>query len=430
MSDAMSVERYYNLAEPFHGMSPPTPTAFVPETHRAPGDPGLAGKLARALEGQVRFDAFTRGLYSTDASHYQIEPLGVVFPKSVADVEAVFEIARAEGVPLLPRGAGTSQGGQAIGRAIVIDTSRWLTGIGDVVGTHIEVEPGVVLDHLNARLKPSGLCFPVDPSTSSRATLGGMAGNNSAGTRSLKYGMMVDNVAAAEVVLADGRRFWLGEGTSGARAMPSETAALRALFAREADEIERRTPRTLRNVAGYSLDRLHPDRENLAQLLVGSEGTLAFFSRLRLKLSPIPERRVVGVCHFPSLVEALDTVQHLVRLDPSAVELVDRASVYSGRPWPVVRVDALDQSRLQRLEVGFLQVLRTASARVEAAQVQTPEVVMRQRQLAKDIVNRVTHEARDALSVLAFDLDALRSGHAEHRQRYLPPQHPVDQLAP
>ena len=338
MSDAMSGERHYNLAEPFHGMSPPTPSDFVPETHRAPGDPGLAGQLARALEGQVRFDAFTRGLYSTDASHYQIEPLGVVFPKSVADVEAVFEIARTEGVPVLPRGAGTSQGGQAIGRAIVLDTSRWLTGIGDVVGTHIEVEPGVVLDRLNARLKPSGLCFPVDPSTSSRATLGGMAGNNSAGTRSLKYGMMVDNVSAAEVVLADGRRFWLGDGTSGARAMPSEAAALRALFAREADEIERRTPRTLRNVAGYSLDRLHPDRENLAQLLVGSEGTLAFFSRLRLKLSPIPERRVVGVCHFPSLVEALDTVQHIVRLDPSAVELVDRTVLRLAGERPDYRV--------------------------------------------------------------------------------------------
>ena len=280
--------------------------------------------LERALEGEVRFDAFTRGLYSTDASHYQIEPLGVVFPKSVADVEAVFEIARGEGVPVLSRGAGTSQGGQTVGRAVVLDTSRWLTGIGDVIGTHIEVEPGVVLDRLNARLKPSGLCFPVDPSTSSRATIGGMAGNNSAGTRSLKYGMMVDNVSAVEVVLADGRRLWLGEGTSDLSAMPREVAALRALFAREADEIERRTPRTRRNVAGYSLERLHPDRENFAQLLVGSEGTLAFFSHLRLKLRPLPERRVVGVCHFPGLLEALDSVQHIVGLDPSAVELVDR----------------------------------------------------------------------------------------------------------
>jgi len=301
----------------------------VPDSAHRPGDPALEKKLRSALEGEVRFDAFTRGLYSTDASHYQIEPLGVVFPKATADVEAVMEIACTEGVPVLPRGAGTSQCGQTIGRAVVIDTSRSLTGIGEVDdttddGLTVQVEPGVVLDRLNARLKPRGLWFPVDPSTSSRATLGGMAGNNSAGTRSLRYGMMVDNVSAVEVVLADGRRVWLGDAASSTKSMPVEVAALRALFAREADEIERRTPRVLRNVAGYNLERLHPTRENVAQLLVGSEGTLAFFTRLRLKLAPLPAQRVVGVCHFPGLLEALDTVQHMVKLGPSAVELVDR----------------------------------------------------------------------------------------------------------
>ncbi|MDH3424041.1 MAG: FAD-binding protein, partial [Gemmatimonadota bacterium] len=187
----------------------------------------------------------------------------------------------------------------------------------------IEVEPGVVLDHLNAHLRSERLCFPVDPSTGARATLGGMAGNNSAGARSIRYGMMVDNVSALEVVLPDGRRLWLGEGSDASTTVPAELKALRALFAREADEIERRTPRTMRNVAGYNLDRLRPDRENLAQLLVGSEGTLAFFSRLRLKLSPLPLRSVLGVCHFPDLLSALDSVQHLVSLEPSAVELVD-----------------------------------------------------------------------------------------------------------
>jgi len=296
-------------------------------TSVAPGDPGLAAKLTRALDGEVHFDAFTRGLYSTDASHYQIEPLGVVFPSSVTDVEATLEIARESGVPVLPRGGGTSQCGQTVGRAIVMDTSRHMTSIGPYPddGAHeIEVEPGVVLDHLNARLRREGLWFPVDPSTSSRATLGGMAGNNSAGARSLKYGMMVDNVAAVEVVLPDGRRTWLGEHAEGSAAIPDEMAALRALFAREQDEIARRTPPTLRNVAGYNLDRLAPDQEHLAQLLVGSEGTLAFFSRLRLKLSRIPKRRVLAACHFASLTAALDTVQHMVRLAPSAVELVDR----------------------------------------------------------------------------------------------------------
>ena len=339
------------------------------ESHIAPGDPALERRLRKALEGEVRFDAFTRGLYATDASHYQIEPLGVVFPKSVADVEAVLEIAHDMEVPVLPRGGGTSQCGQTVGRAVVMDTSRHLTGVGDVrrrdpgrgasaevavieehggavadavadsehgdPGTDavVEVEPGVVLDHLNARLRPHGVWFPVDPATGSRATLGGMAGNNSAGARSLRYGMMVDNVAAAEVVLPDGRRLWLGDGSE-AHTMPRELAALRALYGREADEIASRTPRTMRNVAGYRLERLRPEGENLAQLLIGSEGTLAFFSRLRLKLSPLPGRRVVGVCHFPGLIEALDAVRHIVALEPMAVELVDRnvLRLAAGRP--------------------------------------------------------------------------------------------------
>jgi FAD/FMN-containing dehydrogenase/Fe-S oxidoreductase len=295
----------------------------MPETHVAPGDPGLERRLRDALRGEVRFDAFTRGLYATDASHYQIEPLGVVFPESTEDVESVLRVARDAGVPVLPRGGGTSQCGQTVGRAIVADVSRHLTRVGAVVGDEIEVEPGVVLDQLNSGLSSRHLWFPVDPSTGSRATLGGMAGNNSAGARSLRYGMMVDNVTAVEAVLPDGRRLWLGEGGNEAEVMPDELTALRALYARDAEEIARRTPRTLRNVAGYNVDRLEPSKENLAHLLVGSEGTLAFFTRLRLRLKPLPRTRVLAVCHFSGLLDALDTVQHIVALDPSAVELVD-----------------------------------------------------------------------------------------------------------
>lgn len=297
------------------------------DARATPGDPALEREVRAAVRGEVRFDALTRGLYSTDASHYQVEPIGVVFPESTRDVQAVFEIARARGVPVLPRGGGTSQCGQTIGRAIVLDTHRSLRGIGPIEegpdGAEIEVEPGVVLDDLNAHLASHGLWFPVDPSTGSRATLGGMAGNNSAGARSIQYGMMVDNVAALDVLLADGRTLRTGEGGTEASVIPDELAALRALYAREADEIARTRPRTMRNVAGYNLDRLDPVRENLAHLLVGSEGTLAFFSRLRLRLTPLPRRRALGVCHFPTLVDALDSVQHLVQLGPSAVELVD-----------------------------------------------------------------------------------------------------------
>ena len=310
-------------------------------TRPSPGDPTLERKLARAIEGEVRFDRLTRGLYSTDASHYQVEPLGVVFPRSIGDVQAILEVARSNDVPVLPRGGGTSQCGQTIGRAIVLDTHRHLNGVGTVealgygeesgIGSQasfsgrIDVEPGVVLDHLNAALTPGGIWFPVDPSTGSRATLGGMAGNNSAGSRSIHYGMMVDNVIDLEVILADGRRLWLGDSvrTGCADIIAIERERLQSLYRSNEEEIRKRQPRTMRNVAGYNLNRIGPGAEALARLLVGSEGTLAFFSKLRLGLAELPRKRVLGLCHFPDLIQALDSVQHLVSLGPSAVELVD-----------------------------------------------------------------------------------------------------------
>jgi len=302
-----------------------------------PGDPGLEKKLRHAVEGEVRFDAFTRGIFSTDASHYQVEPLGVVFPATAKDIQAVMEVAREENVPVLPRGAGTSQCGQTVGRAIVVDVSRHLNQIGGVNGDEIEVEPGVVLDHLNARLRQRHQWFPVDPSTGSRATLGGMAGNNSAGARSLRYGTMVDNVSAIEVVLPDGRKLWLGSEESEEHCMPTELAFLRSLYANHAAEIIQRTPKTMRNVAGYNLANLNPNQENLAKFLVGSEGTLAFFVRLRLKLSPLLRSKVLGVCHFDGLLEALDTVQHIVKLNPTAVELIDQNVLSLGARHPDFR---------------------------------------------------------------------------------------------
>ena len=302
-----------------------------------PGDPGLEKKLRHVVKGEVRFDAFTRGIFSTDASHYQVEPLGVVFPATAEDIQAVMEVAQEENVPVLPRGAGTSQCGQTVGRAIVVDVSRHLNQIGGMHEDEIEVEPGVVLDHLNARLRQRHQWFPVDPSTGSRATLGGMAGNNSAGARSLRYGTMVDNISAIEVVLPDGRRLWLGSKESEEHYMPTELAFLRSLYANHAAEIIQRTPKTMRNVAGYNLASLNPNQENLAQLLVGSEGTLAFFVRLRLKLSPLLRSRVLGICHFDGLLEALDTVQHIVKLSPTAVELVDQNVLSLGARHPDFR---------------------------------------------------------------------------------------------
>jgi FAD/FMN-containing dehydrogenase/Fe-S oxidoreductase len=304
---------------------------------RAPGDPQLAARLRRELEGEVLFDAFSRGRYSTDTSIYQIEPIGVVVPRSEDDLVAAVQIAREEGVPLLPRGGATSQCGQTVGAALVLDFSKYLT---DVVSVDVErrtavVQPGLVLDQLNARLKPSGLFFPVDVSTSAMATIGGMAGNNSCGTRSLRYGNMVHNVRAIDAVLADGTRARLDEGMEGAPA--SLVAALKAIHRREADEIAARFPRIQRRVSGYNLDELGRDRPNLARLLVGSEGTLALFRRIELSLAPLPRHKVLGVCHFPTFRKAMESTEAIVALRPAAVELVDRNMIELGRQIPMFR---------------------------------------------------------------------------------------------
>ena len=271
------------------------------------------------------FDAYSRGRYSTDASIYQIEPLGVVIPRNAQDIVRAVQIARETGVPVLPRGGGTSQIGQTVGAALVVDTSKYLnrTHELDVPARTIWVEPGVVQEQLNNFLKPHKLFFPVDVSTANRATLGGMAGNNSCGARSLRYGNMVHNVRAIEAVLADGARLRFGELTDSAAAAAPRYSKLaqrlRALGARECEEIERRFPKLLRRVGGYNIDELTGARPNLARLLVGSEGTLGFFSRLQLDLQPIPPHRVLGVCHFPTFYQAMDATQHIVRLGPSAV---------------------------------------------------------------------------------------------------------------
>ena len=310
-----------------------------------PGDPELAARLARAVEGEVLFDRFSRGRYSTDASIYQIEPLGVVVPRRAEDIDAVLGVAREAGVPVLPRGGGTSQCGQTVGRAIVVDVSRHLDRVlgFDPAARRVTVEPGMVLDDLNRFLAPHGLFFPVDVSTSSRATIGGMAGNNSCGARSIRYGNMVHNVRGIEAVLADGAemRFGavpgnLGEMSGGAR-YRDIVAGLRDLHAREGDEIARRFPDLLRRVGGYNIDEISPTGHNMAHMLVGSEGTLAFFKRIELDLQPIPAQKALGICHFPSLHAAMAATPHIVALDPAAVELVDRAMVDLARENPLYR---------------------------------------------------------------------------------------------
>jgi FAD/FMN-containing dehydrogenase/Fe-S oxidoreductase len=310
--------------------------------HTRSGDPLLAERLRRHIRGEVLFGPFDRGRYSTDASIYQIEPIGVVVPRTIEDVEATLTIAREEGVSVLPRGGGTSQAGQTVGRSLVIDSSKYLTGTSepDPERSSIWVEPGVVLDQLNRALKPQGVSFPVDISTGSRATLGGMAGNNACGSRSLRYGVMVDNVLEIEAIMADGERMRFAEVSGNLAELdgggyPDLVQDMRALAAREASELEARIPKTGRHVGGYNLHRVEPQGpHNMASLLVGSEGTLAYFSRIRLKLSPLPRHKALGVCHFPTFHDAMASAQHIVKLDPTAVELVDRSILELAREIP------------------------------------------------------------------------------------------------
>ncbi len=314
--------------------------------------PELSERLSAAIEGEVLFDRFSRGRYATDASIYQIFPLGVVVPRRFSDVEATLEIAREAGVPVLPRGGGTSQCGQTVNQAIVIDLSKHLNRLLEVdrEAGLATVEPGMVLDQLNAALRPQGLWFPVDVSTSSRATIGGMAANNSCGSRSIRYGTMRNNVEALDCLLADGSRVRFGPTPRdlGGINRPDETGALFRdlldLGAREAEEIGTRFPDLMRRVGGYNIDALVPNGEgnNLAHLLVGSEGTLAVTERAQLRLSPLPANKVLGVCHFPTFRQAMEAPQHIVKLDPTAVELVDRTMIELSRANPLFR-DTVDR---------------------------------------------------------------------------------------
>jgi FAD/FMN-containing dehydrogenase/Fe-S oxidoreductase len=291
--------------------------------------PNLERRLRAEVVGDVRFDSFTRGRFATDASHYQIMPLGVVTPHTIDEAERAIAVCRAEAVPVTPRGGGTSQAGQTVNGALIVDCSQYLNRIValDVAARRCVVEPGIVLDDLNRQLKSTGLWFPVDISTASRATIGGMVGNNSCGARSLRYGNTRENVVSIDATLADGTRAHFGRiGDSGVNVPPDLVRDLLAIATREAGEIERRFPKVQRRVGGYNLDALVPGRNdiNLAHILVGSEGTLAFSTRIELKLSPLLGRRALGACHFGSFHEAMKAAQHIVKLGPIAVELIDR----------------------------------------------------------------------------------------------------------
>jgi FAD/FMN-containing dehydrogenase/Fe-S oxidoreductase len=317
----------------------------------------LERHLRRHIQGEVRFDRTSRGLYSTDASIYQIEPLGVVIPRTAEDVQATLQIAAEMHVPITPRGGGTSLSGQSVGPGVMIDHSKYLNRILDIdpAGRKAVVQPGVVLDEFNRALAAFDLQFGPEVSTSSRANLGGMIGNNSAGSRSVVYGKTIDHVRQLNVILADGTRTsftplrpaeW-DKRASGTTPEAALYRQVRQIVLENAQEIRRRFPRLLRRVSGYNLDVLcdfftgagtnGDARAGLHQLIIGSEGTLALITSAELNIIPRPKNRGLLVVHYSSLGAAMDTTAACLEMGPSAVELMDRMLIDLARGSPAIR---------------------------------------------------------------------------------------------
>src|SRR5215468_9400616 len=315
----------------------------------------LERELQRVVEGDVRFDQYSRLLYSTDASMYQMEPIGVVIPRHAGDVQAVLELADRESVAVLPRGGGTSLTGQTVNRAVVLDFSRWMQNIVEVNREEkwARVQPGVVQDELNHHVRPLGLLFGPDTSTSNRATIGGMLGNNSGGSHSIAYGLTIDHVIELTALLADGSRVVFGEVTPEAFRAKQRASGLEGQIYREVarirdqhgEAIRRGYPKHWRRVCGYNLDELMKDRPlNMARLVVGSEGTLLSIVEAKMRLVARPKATAVDVIHYHDIQEALESSQAILETGPYAVELTDKMILDLAR-------NNIEQSK----RMGFVQ---------------------------------------------------------------------------
>ena len=289
----------------------------------------------KAAIPDVYFDRVTRLGYSTDASIYQMMPVGVALPRTADDVVAATEIAGHHGVPLLPRGGGTSLAGQAVNHALILDMTRYMDRVleVDTEGRRVRTQPGIPLANLNHHLAKYGLMFGPDPSSADRATVGGILGCNSTGAHSIVYGMADDNTEALDVVLSDSTRVtldafahseWVTRGTR-----PGVEGAvyrsLKNVVEHYGEQVRSRYPRTFRHVAGYNLDQLvHPERPNLAKLMVGSEGTLGVITEATLSVVPIPRHKRLALVHFSELRASLEAVPLILESSPDAIELLDK----------------------------------------------------------------------------------------------------------
>lgn len=295
----------------------------------------LANELEKRVSGEVRFDPFSRVLYSTDASIYQMEPVGVVIPKNVEDVLAVMELARDNKVPILPRAGGTSLAGQCVNHAIVMDFSKYMNQLIEVNQEEhwAKVQPGIVLDHLNKLLQPYNLQYAPDPTTASRACVGGGIGNNTCGAHSVIYGKTLDHVKELDVVLSDATQAVFRELDPRALEYKLSGSGLESEIYRgvlnisrgAASEIEKRYPKILRRVSGYNLDEfMHDGPFNMARMAVGSEGTLCVTTQAKINLVTKPTMTALSVLHFPDIFEASDATKEILNHDISVIEIMDK----------------------------------------------------------------------------------------------------------
>ena len=293
----------------------------------------ISSDLKRVIDGEVKFDSFSRHLYSTDASIYQMLPIGVVLPKSKDDVIATIELANKYQVSVLPRGGGTSLAGSTVGNSIVLDFSKYMRKVIDLNPEEksVRVQPGIILDELNHFLSPHNLLFAPDPSSSNRGNIGGALGNNSCGAHSIRWGKTSDNVEKIESILSDGSIANLAsinlnqvsKSNNQSNPLGSISTKLHQIGLKYRAEIDNRYPKIMRRVSGYNLDQLIDSNElNLAKFVVGSEGTLLTITEAELILVDKPKHKGLAVIHFNSLIESMEATVSVLELDPSAVEHV------------------------------------------------------------------------------------------------------------
>ncbi|MCE9616130.1 MAG: FAD-binding protein [Lentisphaerae bacterium] len=351
-------------------------------------DHALEKALRWEIHGEVSFDPHVLGLYATDASSYQIQPIGLVVPRNEDDVAAAMRIAAEYGVAVLPRGGGTSLSGQTVARALVLDFSKYMNGVLElnVAERRVRVQPGLVRDELNALLAPHGLHFAPDPATTSRANVGGMIANNASGMRSLLYGKTVDHVLGLTVLLADGTRLTLGPLTPTAydfKALQSTREGrihrgLRDIIQTHRDEIRTRFPKVMRRVGGYNLDAfVDHEHWNLSKLICGSEGTLAVILDATLNLEPLPRHTALCVAHFHDLLGSIRAVESILAHKPSAVELLDRIVLRMARG-----------NRATAAQAGFIAGDPAAALIVEFYADSAEEAARRVQAVADDLRSR------------------------------------------